>query len=423
MRKGKLVFTIGTALMVVLVAVLPLLQGCTPSDAGKAGKVLKVGMLTPSTGVAAEKGAPGGHGIQDAVQYINTELKGVEGYEFKLLWFDTAYDSAKVVTLVKNLMDEGALMFTTHASAEMTAAKAIANQAEFPGLATYTAPNLYRPPAHIYGQMPDYGDDWAAFANYYMKNIWKGSGRPKMALHLLNNPTGYGSRDAARALADRMGIDIVATEEHTATTSSEIESLTRIQAKNPDVMFISSTPAPTAVIMKNAKALGLYPKIPVAAAHASFTKALIDIAGADTVEGLYGIFPTVTWDDNVPGVVKATEYVKKNNAKDFGNLDYISTWSTTLVVAEILRLAVKNAGYEVLAKGNVDSWRAVETQGIQKLKDYKVDGIHGPVSYTPGDNRLDKFIKIYNIKGGKIVPVSDWIEAPVIKYEEFPWWK
>lgn len=421
MGKGKLIFLVG-AVMIVLLAAMPVLQGCTPAQPSTAGKVLKVGMITPSTGPAAEKGAPAGHAIQDAALYINTELKGVSGYELKVLWYDSAYDSNKTLNIVKSLMDEGALMFTTQSSAEMTYSMAAANRAEFPGMAVYTAPNLYRPPAHIYGQMPDYGDDWTAFANYYMKSMWKGSGKPKMALLMLANSTGYGARDAAKAMGDKLGIEIVAQEEHAATTTSEIESLTRVQAKNPDVVFISSTPAPTAVIMKNAKALGIFPKIPFAVAHASFTKALIDIAGADTVEGLYGVYPTVTWDDNAPGVLKAKQYAEKNNPKDVGNLDYVSLWSTTLVVAEILKNAVKNAGYDVLAKGNVDSWRAVETQGIQKLNNYSPDGIHGPVTYTPGDNRLDKFIKLYQIKSGKITAIGDWIEAPVIKYEDFPWW-
>jgi len=64
-----------------------------------------------------------------------------------------------------------------------------------------------------------------------------------MALHLLANPTGRGALDGVKAKANELGYEIVATEEHKATTVSEIESLTRIKAKNPDVMFISSTPA------------------------------------------------------------------------------------------------------------------------------------------------------------------------------------
>ena len=420
MKSKKFTILVTALCLIALIAVLPLAGACARAPA--APKELKVGMITPSTGPAAEKGAPGGHGVLDAIEYINKELGGAGGIPIKLLWRDSAYDAAKVVTIVKGYMDEGALLFTTMSSKEMTAAMEIANRAEFPGLATYTSPSLYRPPQHIYGQMPDYGDDWIAFANYYMKNVWKGSGKPKMAMHLLNNTTGYGARDAARAAAESMSIEIVATEEHATTTISEMESMTRIKAKKPDVLFISSTPAPTAIILKNAYELGMLPATVVAAAHASFTKALIDLAGASIAEGVYGVFPTVTWEDKVPGMAKATEYCKKNNPKDYGNLDYLTTWTTSLIVAEILKLAVQNAGYDTLAKGDVKAWQAVEKQGIQKLKDYKVEGLHGPVSYTPGDNRLDKSVKMYQIKGGKIVAISDWVEAPVIKYEDFPWW-
>jgi len=59
--------------------------------------------------------------------------------------------------------------------------------------------------------------------------------------------------------------------------------------------------------------------------------------------------------------------------------------------------------------------------GIQKLKNYDVQGIHAPITYTPGDNRLDKMLKLFQVKGGKITAITDWIEAPLIKYEEFSW--
>jgi branched-chain amino acid transport system substrate-binding protein len=378
--------------------------------------------MTPATGPVADKGLAGRHGIEDAVKYINTELGGVKGYQIELVYRDSGYDATKVVNIVKEFMDQGCLMFTTHSSTEMSYAKGIANDAEFPGMATYTSPVIYRPPQHIYGQMPDYGDDWAAFATYYMENIWEGTGKPKMALLLLNNPTGRGAKDGATAKADELGIEIVATEEHAATTISETESLVRVKAKNPDVIFISSTPAPTAVIMKNMRDLKMYPGVTVGLAHASFTKALIDLAGADVVEGVYGVFPTATWDDNVAGLAKAKEYLQKYNQQDAGNMDYLSTWATTLVVAEILKKAIDNVGYDKLAKGDVDAWRAVEQYGIQKLSGYDVQGLQGAVTYTPGDNRLDKMLKVFKITSGKIGAVTGWIEAPLIKYEDFSWW-
>jgi branched-chain amino acid transport system substrate-binding protein len=394
--------------------------GCGGSSEG--GTTLKVGMMSGRTGPVADKGAPGHDGFVDCMEYINTELGGIGGYTVEVVYRDSAYDAPTVVSIVNDFMNQGCIIFNTHSSTEMNYAKDSANRAEFPGMATFTSPVIYRPPQHIYGQMPDYGDDWQSFSNYYLENIWKGSGKPKMALLILNNATGKGAKDAATALAEGMGIEIVATEEHAASTISEIESLTRVKAANPDVIFISSTPAPTSVIMKNLHDMDMYPGITVGCAHASFTKTLIDLAGTDVMEGVYGVFPTVTWKDDVPGIAKAKEYCQKNNPTDYGNMDYLSSWSSALIIAEILRTALKTTSFDVLSKGDVESWRAVENEGIKKLSNYDVEGITASVSYSEGDNRLDKYLKLYRVVNGEITPISDWVAAPLIKYEEYSWW-
>jgi branched-chain amino acid transport system substrate-binding protein len=413
MKKGFSRVLLVSICAVLVLSMLSLVVGCSASLGGaKEGKVLKVGMILPATGQAAEKGKPGGDAVKDAMEYVNKELNGANGYQIQISWRDSNYDAAKVATIVNDFMNEGDLLFTTMSSKEMTAAQEIANRAGFPGIVTFAAPNNTNPPAHIYSYMPDYGDDWVSFVNYYLKNIWKGSGKPKMALLLLNNTTGSSVKDIADAKATSMGIDIVAAEEHKTDTISEMESLTRVKSKNPDVIFIASTPQPTSVILKNAKDLGmLTPNLTIGLGHAALDTSLINLAGADVVEGVYGTYPTVTWNDKAPGIAKLTEYVKKNNPSDFGNMSYLSMWTTSLVVAEVFRTAVKNVGYDAIAKGDANAWKAVEQSGIQKLKGYAVEGLQGPVSYTQGSNKLGTYVKIYQIKGGSINPVTDWIEA------------
>jgi branched-chain amino acid transport system substrate-binding protein len=418
-RRDFIKAAVGMGLAAAASSNLAFLGGC--GSGAKAGQAIKVGLMSPATGPVPEKGKPAQDGFLDSFRYINTELGGVDGYLIDPIHRDSSYDMNKVVNITNEFMDLGCVMFLTHSSAEMNAAMAIANPAEFPGIACFTSQTNYHPPKHIYGQMPDYGDDWVAFAKYYKENIWKGSGKPKMALHLLNNATGKGAEYGSKAKAGELGIEIVATEEHAPTVQSAIESLTRIKALNPDVLFISSTPQPTSIILKDARNLGMTPAMTVGCAHASFTKALIDIAGANVTEGVFGVFPTVSWDDNVPGIAKAKEYCQKYNPADLGNMDYLTTWAAGFIVAEILRLAVKNAGYDALAEGDVTSWRAVEMQGIQKIKNFAAEGMQGTVSYTPGDNRLDKSLRLYKITGGKITMIKDWTEAPYIKYEELDW--
>ncbi len=415
MPKKKSLLVVAVLCLGLIIAALPVVSACSTGE-----PTLKVGMMTPTTGPVAEKGATMGHANLDAIKYINEELGGVSGYKIEAVWLDSKYDAAQIATNVKKFMDEGCLLFTTAASKEMTAAMEIANRAEFPGLVCFNAPALHRPPQHIYGQMTDYGDDWTAFAKYYLENIWKGEGRPKMALLLLNNSTGYGARDAAKAVADSLGIDIVAIREHADTTISETATLTEIRALNPDVLYISSTPKPTAVIIKNAVELGMYPGVTIGLGHAGITKALVDLAGTDIVEGVYGVFPTASWGADVPGMAKLLEYCQKEHPKDEGNMDYITSWAQSLIVAEILRLTLEKVNYDVLAKGDIEAWRAVETYGFQRLN-YDVEGLHGPAIYTAGDNRLAKSLRVFQIQSGEITPMTDWIEAPVIKYEEFDW--
>ena len=419
--KNKTLVILNTIICLALLTFLvPFISACGPES--HPGLTLKVGIMTPTTGPAAEKGVPLRDANMDCIKYINDEWGGVNGYLIEAINLDSRYNADQAVTNINQFMDEGCLFFTTSSSTEMGYVQEIANRAGFPGLVAYSSPSNYHPPQHIYGQMPDYGDDWTAFTQYYLENIWQGTGKPKMALMVLNNPTGAGAKNAARAMADILGVEIIATEEHAATTLSEMGALTRIMALNPDVIYISSTPKPTALIINEAKELGMYPDVTIGVCHAAMTKALVDLGGADVIEGIYGVFPTiVSWEEDVPAVVKMKEYATDLHPSDVNNGDYVAAWAQSLIIAEILRKALDAVGYDVLAQGGAAAWQAIEQYGFQSLDGYDVGGLQGPVSYVSGDNRLGRSLRINRVTNGVITAITDWIEAPLIRYEDYEW--
>ncbi len=138
MKSKKFLMLVGIICLAAVVAMLPITSACAPK--AQPGQVLKVGMMTPTTGPAAEKGSPMGHANLDAMEYVNKELGGAGGYPIEVSWLDTGYDAAKVATIVKRFMDEKTLLFTTASSAEMSWAMELANRAGFPGIASFTAP-------------------------------------------------------------------------------------------------------------------------------------------------------------------------------------------------------------------------------------------------------------------------------------------
>lgn len=413
------VFTSILVIMLLIVAVIPPLMstGCTSG-----GDTLKIGVMTPSTGIAAEKGSAGKAGALDCIRYINEELGGVNGYEIEAVYRDSNYDTDKVAPIVNEFMDEGCLMFMTHSSKEMSAAQTIANDEGFPGLVCYASPTNYNPPEHIYAQTPDYGNDFTTFAQYYMDTIWgDNEGEPKVVIFGLDNTTGSGARDGATAIADQLGLDFNAASdyyEHSADTLDETADVLLVKGKNPDLIFISSTPAPSAVIMNNLYEQEVYPNdgVTVAMAHASFTEQLIELAGNDAaLEDVYGVFPTATWSDDIPAVDKAREYAEEYSPDYVGNADYLSTWTTMIIIREILETAMDNGvTYETLAKGDADAWEAIEEQGIQELDGYDVEGLQGAVSYTEGYNGLAKQLRIFQITDGEMIPFEGWFDVPSI---------
>ena len=160
--------------------------------------------------------------------------------------------------------------------------------------------------------------------------------------------------------------------------------------------------------------------VAIASGHAGFTSKLFELAGADS-EGVYGVFPTVSWGDDVPGMDKLMEYCGANHPEDAGNGDYITGWAQSLIMIKIVETAIKNAGYDALAAGDANAWAVIENEGIKKLVNYLVEGLHGPVSYSVGDNRLSKSVRVFQVVNGKVEALTDWINAPVVKYEDFEW--
>jgi len=145
MRNKKLLIVSGMLCLALIVMLLPAMSACGPATE----KTLKIGMSTPSSGPAAEKGSPMGHANIDCFKYINEELGGVAGYQVEVLWLDNAYDASKAATIIKRFMDEDCLFFTTASSTMMTAMMEIANRDEFPGFACFSSPALTHPPRHI----------------------------------------------------------------------------------------------------------------------------------------------------------------------------------------------------------------------------------------------------------------------------------
>ena len=117
-------------------------------------------------------------------------------------------------------------------------------------------------------------------------------------------------------------------------TKDATVQLTNMSRYNPDYAYITSTAMNGAVILKNAKALGLKTKF--ISNIRNFEESLITLSGG-AAEGTYGVHPIAPYGAPVPGMKKVVAAHEKWHAGETGTNVYVEGWVNILGVAEALK--------------------------------------------------------------------------------------
>lgn len=375
-------------------------------------KVLKIGALAPITGAAAEKGKAMYHGEQDYFRYIN-DRGGIHGYPIDATFYDNAYSDEVAKECYQQAVEDGALLITAMSSKMTAACRCLFDADEMPFIHAYSSPQCLHPPGHGYAALIMNGDDCAAFMNWLHDTKQTPC---SLALYGLDNLTGWGADDAAGALAESLDITVVGNWHHNMdVTSDEAKTaLTEIQGANADWLYVSSTPAPSATIAKAARDLPM--EAGICLGHAGTMPYFIDLAGA-SAEGVYGMQGVVFWGADVPGMDKAMEYCETHHPEDEGNPDYLAGWYLGMCAAEALGQALDHVKFEKLTP------KKVEKKGVRNVS-FDAGGLTAWVDWTDNyDRRGAKSVNLCVVKGGEWVVLEPWIEAPLIRYEDYDWFK
>jgi branched-chain amino acid transport system substrate-binding protein len=91
-------------------------------------------------------------------------------------------------------------------------------------------------------------------------------------------------------------------------------------------------------------------------------------------------------------------YHKANHADDQHDALYVRGWTYVLVWTEALRRADKKGAL------NGPGVKAA----LEELKDFDLGGLTNPVTYTATDHRPSTKTTIYQIKGGKLVKLTEY---------------
>lgn len=356
-----------------------------------------IGITVPMSGPAAMWAAMGLGNLAWA-QHINAQ-GGIYGRKIKVILKDDGYNPARALANLKDMKGNVFAYGCIIGSATANAAKDFLIESKTPVVHIHANPRMWvnvpeEDMRNLFIAYPDYVDEAEAITGFAVNK----KGLKKIALFGQNDDWGKSAKVGIEKGVKKLSgkAKFVGFVPYEITERSLGSHAMKLKELNADAVIIYAAPTQAALIIKEMAKVGYRPKI--FTANPLGDPLMYKIAG----ELWEGAYPAVSGNVAIPGVEpKAdeivgilTQYQPKLKGLKFLGL----TGATTMMLIEE---GLRRAGPELTQEKFVEA--------MESLKDFRPQGMGGPITFGPGRRHGLNSIRICEAKDGKHVPVTDFM--------------
>jgi branched-chain amino acid transport system substrate-binding protein len=343
---------------------------------------LTVAMVNPLTGDAATYGVSHKNGLQMAFEEIN-RAGGVKGREIELVTYDDGGDPKQSAAGAQKFADQKAVLAITGSclSSNTLAMIPITDRAHLSHtVVSSSTPKLSGRSKYFFRMSVQDSQVGILMADLLSQKLKV----KKIAILYPNNDYGKGLGAAIQGRLQQLGGSVAANEAYLATDKDYSALLTRIKATNVDALALAGTYTDSALITKQARAIGFTK--PIVGGTGLYSPQFIEIGGA-AAEGAYllGTFVVTNPDPAVQ------QFIKKYRAK-YG-IDPDTFAALAYDQGYVLKAAMEKAS----AKGAITRESLRDAMAASHYK-----GITGTVTFDAQGDWVRPYLYI-TVKGGKFV--------------------
>ena len=359
------------------------------SGAALAAETIKVGHLADLTGPTGDVGKPYAEGVQAYKQYANSQ-GGINGKLIDMQMFDYAYNKDKAINQYKKYKEDGVVAIEGWGTGDTEALTGFVSADKIPYISASYSAHLTDPKKAPYNffAAADYTTALRA-GLLYIKENWKEKRAPKIVFIYPNVPYGIAPIKGGKEYAKELGFEVLSDENVDLKAIEANSQLLSVKNKGADFAWIGGTTNSTAVILKDAKKLGLATKFfsNIWGIDESTPKLA---AGAE--EGALVMAGSTTYGANVPGM-KLLEQITGNKPQP---TPFIRGYVSMMILVEALKRADKSTGGKITGpavKAALETFKDFDTGGLTPAK----------ITYTPTDHRPFMAVNIMEMQKGKLV--------------------
>ena len=354
-----------------------------PAPAAPAGLTVTIAHAGPLTGSIAHLGKDDENGVSLAISQANDKKITIDGkpVTFKMMSEDDQADPKVGTTVAQKLVDAKVAAVIGHLNSGVSIpASEIYSKAGIPMISgSATNPQLtergMKTVFRTVGRDDQQGPAIAAYIAHELK-------AKKVAL--IDDKTAYGeglANEVEKTLkADK--VNVVSRERTTDKETDFKAILTKIKAKNPDVVFHGGMDATGGPMVKQARELGI--KAVFAFGDGACTDEMGKLAGA-AAEGM------VCSQAGLPREAASKDFVSAFNAK-FGEIKQYAPYFYDGT----------NAIIEAMKKANSTD----PAKFTPEMFNVSFTGATGKVEFDAKGDRKDAEMTIFKLQNGKVVPIS-----------------
>lgn len=382
--------------VLLIVAAVMLLTAGTAFSADVTGvtdKEVIIGVTTPLSGPAALWGTTA-RGMEAWAAHVNDQ-GGVHGRKLKVIVKDDGYNHTRAMANLQEMKGQVFAVCGLLGTAILNAAKDYFPDNNVPLVTPYGDVRIWaKQPKeklkNVFVAYPDYEDE----AKYLTKYAIEKLGAKKIAIFYQNDDYGKMALSGVE-MALTGGAKLAGAVPYEITERALSSHALKLKETGADALLIYTTPTHGALIVKETAKIGFRPKI-----LATFTLGdpiMYRIAG-EPWEGTYIALPG---NSGLPGADpeadKVVEVLLKYNPKLKGK-EYLALFGAVSMIHLVEGL--KNAGPALTPESFV--------KGMEKIKDWKPEGIGAPVTYNPDRHHGLNASRMSQAKGGKHVPIGGY---------------
>ncbi|HJX14280.1 MAG TPA: ABC transporter substrate-binding protein [Candidatus Deferrimicrobiaceae bacterium] len=319
----------------VLVVCLAIALALTLGSAVAMAENIKVGIVLPLTGEQAKFGEIEKRSFEMAAEEINAK-GGVKGNKLVLLFEDDTGKPDVGRSATEKLISQEKVPIITggYSSSVTAAATAVAQQFKVPFLVTTGSADKITESGYDYVfRINPPASEYPAAVVTFLQEVVK----PKSAVILFEN-TLFGQTSSKEFEEDcqKLGINVLLKEGYNKGAIDFKPMLTKVKAKNPDLVYMVSYVMDAALLMRQAKELDFNPRLFIGGG-AGFTLPEFAKNAGDAAELVYS---ATLWVETVP-YPGAMDYYKKYQAKYKEDTEYhgAEAYASLYVVADALKRA------------------------------------------------------------------------------------